>query len=86
MNIPDKIKDFFSVKEEWEYDFSRVPEFNNEHESFKWIKEDSGWPFIKLNIDLPYKEMYEEALGVSDLFNDHRVYKNSDGNYESYGW
>lgn len=86
MNIPDKIKDFFSITEEWKYDFNNIPKFNNEHESFKWIKEESGWPFFKLNIDAPYKEMYNEALGILDLFNDHRVYKNSDGGYESYGW
>jgi len=53
--------------------------------TFKWIIEESKLPWLELDIEIPYQEMYEEAKAVKHLFVRHRD-KDGTGSYRHKGW
>ena len=86
--IPDTIKDFFE-ETNFIFDYKKInpPELNNEYEMLEWILHESNMPYLPLYIPgAPYDEMLKEAKKIDHLYSEHRITKNSSGQYESYGW
>jgi len=52
---------------------------------FKWIVNESGLPWLELDIEFPYKKMHEEAINLRDRFVKHRD-KDGQGGYRHKGW
>jgi hypothetical protein len=55
----DKIKEHFT------------PDYNNK-DIWDWLQEDTTVPYVKLDIDIPWKEIYKEASAVKDQCVVHR--------------
>lgn len=49
-----------------------IREFLYQKESLEWYMFESKLPWIKLDIDVPYKEMYREAFNLYDEFIEYR--------------
>lgn len=53
--------------------------------TFNWIIKESKLPWLELDIDVPHKEMLEEAISLKDRFVAHRD-QDSTGGYRHKGW
>ena len=53
-----------------------IQSYLNYRPSWQWIVEQSGLPYLPVDIEVPYKEIYQEWLSVSDQAVAHR-----EGNY-----
>lgn len=53
--------------------------------TYKEIVENSKLPWLELDIEFPFTEMYEEAKAVKDMFVKHRD-SDGDGGYRHKGW
>lgn len=52
---------------------------------FNWIVNESKLPWLELDIEFPYEEMYAEAKAIRHLFVKHRD-KDGIGGYQHKGW
>lgn len=87
--LPDVVTNFFNTNAPLtlnERYYERVP-----GKDAHWIYEDSGLPWLKLDIDVPYEEMYAEALPFvehmvpqkyTELFDE----KSGDSTHGQRGW
>ena len=53
--------------------------------TFNWIVSESNIPWLELDIEYPYAEMYEEAIAIKPLLVRHRD-KEGQGAYRHKGW
>lgn len=69
---------FFNKNEKTaEYNWPKLPEGPIQAQAH-WLVHESRIPFLEVRIDAPFKEMYDEANAIKDMFVEHR----SDGQ----GW
>ena len=47
-------------------------EFNSDYQFWKWIRDESNLPTLRLNIKFPYKEVLQEVLKIENRFVKHR--------------
>ena len=73
----EKILNFYNLNKNYSYKFQSIPSTESEYD---WITSKSKIPFLKINLDGPWKEILEEAKNLSNLFVSHR----DDGH--SKGW
>ena len=59
---------------------TKWPEYNPAASS-KWIRESSGLPWLRLDIEIPYDVIYKEIVGMKNYFVEHRANYN-----EHVGW
>jgi hypothetical protein len=53
-----------------------IKEFLFKNENLDWFIFNSGLPWLRLDINVPYKDIYKEALDVSNLFLEYRESSN----------
>ena len=53
---------------------------------FNWIVNESGLPWLDLDIEIPHKEMLDEAIKLKDRFTKHRDQDTGAGGYRHKGW
>jgi hypothetical protein len=84
--ISQEIVDFFNDQispEKFDWSAVKMPaDLTGKYQQFDWIMRESGIPWLKLDIDIPYKEMLNEALALKDMFVAHRDY----GQGSNDGW
>lgn len=47
-------------------------DYNNRSNIYEWLRDDTTVPYVRLDIDIPWKEIYQEALAVKDQCIIHR--------------
>lgn len=73
------IQEFFEQNQDKTYNFPLIPQHLTETwQQAQWILNESRIPYLPLDIDGPWKEMYKEALALDSEYVTHR----SDGD----GW
>jgi len=58
-----------------------TPDYNNK-DIWTWLTEDTNVPYVKLDIDIPWQEIYQEALAIKDQCVVHRK-PDGDGTWKS---
>jgi len=58
-----------------------TPDYNGKN-IYKWLSEDTTVPYVKLDIDIPYIEIYKEVMAIKDYFVVHRETE-GDGSWKS---
>ena len=51
-----------------------TPDYNNK-DIFTWLQEDTTVPYVKLDLQIPWKEIHREALAIKDKFVVHREHE-----------
>lgn len=83
----DKLIDFYELNKDKKPTNIDFPIFDNEFEKYQWLSHESGIPFWEVPLDnIPYKEMYEEANSLKDLFINHRANDPSQNGYAHSDW
>ena len=47
------------------------PDYNNKN-IWEWLEEDTTVPYVRLDLDIPWQDIYSEALAVKDQCVIHR--------------
>jgi hypothetical protein len=83
MNTTQTILEFFEKRkqEQHYHNLTALPEHLSLDAQLKWIIEESNLRSLKLELDIPYAEMYKEASALIEEFYSHR-----DGGEDHSGW
>jgi len=65
-----KIQEFYLQHKDKVWNYERIPKNKNPRH---WATWESKYPWLKLMIDAPFKEMLEEAKSIKHLFVEHRT-------------
>jgi len=65
-----KIQEFYLQHKDKIWDYNMIPENKNPKH---WVTWESKYPWLKLMIDAPFKDMLEEAKNIKHLFVEHRT-------------
>ena len=65
-----KIQKFYQQHKDKEWNYHLIPKNKNPKH---WATWESKYPWLKLMIDAPFKEMLEEAKNIKHLFVEHRT-------------
>ena len=65
-----KIQKFYQQHKDKKWNYDIIPKNEN---SRQWTTWESKYPWLKLMIDAPFKEMLEEAKNIKHLFVEHRT-------------
>ena len=65
-----RIQEFYLQHKDKVWNYERIPESKRPSH---WVTWESKYPWLKLMIDAPFKEMLEEAKNIKHLFVEHRT-------------
>jgi hypothetical protein len=85
MNTIQIISEFFELRkqERHHYNLAAIPEGLTLDKAAKWIVEESNLRSLRLNLNIPYQQMYEEAKCLLDDFYAHRDYGETHSGWKS---
>ena len=68
--MDSKIQEFYLQHKDKVWNYERIPDNKTPRH---WATWESKYPWLKLMIDAPFKEMLEEAKNIKHLFVEHRT-------------